>query len=415
MRLLTTFLVLVCLLVGSTLPALAVPTLTISSSGNGVFVLQGNDFQAVGGVQLTIRYDTTTLTNPRVTKGALATAAAIFMPNTNNPGVIIMGMIDPNGVSGSGVLATINFDLPGSSPGVIQSLTADMIDSSSKKIASQVQVINPAAAPGSPGAPTGTASGSSTAPIISATPGVPFQAAPPPATATSPAPGLVLSTPSPVPAEAEKPMAQPILEPPAPPIPAGDLKPQPETAIEKAQPAGAPTAKSQPTHVVHQSVLERFRTFTGGRTPQSLTDIFTTHSMPGIRQEPAIGLADGVSKVRLTVTTQASRTAPNFSLQNARLVSLKMEESNAWLIELLPAKGAHTATLTMIHDGSETEIPLTVVPPFTGTPSLGRSGTLAEGDFRMFLSEHHDLNGDGKRDYLDDYIFTGNYLLRKGK
>jgi len=51
---------------------------------------------------------------------------------------------------------------------------------------------------------------------------------------------------------------------------------------------------------------------------------------------------------------------------------------------------------------------------------LDRSGSVTEADFKLFLSDRgtakktkFDLNGDGKRDFVDEYIFTANYLVNK--
>ncbi len=61
------------------------------------------------------------------------------------------------------------------------------------------------------------------------------------------------------------------------------------------------------------------------------------------------------------------------------------------------------------------EIPLTVSPK--ARVDLIQTDKVSEADFALFLKERgaagapkFDLNGDGKRDYLDDYIFTANYL-----
>ena len=50
---------------------------------------------------------------------------------------------------------------------------------------------------------------------------------------------------------------------------------------------------------------------------------------------------------------------------------------------------------------------------------LVRPRPVTEADFQLFLKERgtpsasrFDLNRDGRRDYLDDYIFTANYLVK---
>jgi hypothetical protein len=52
--------------------------------------------------------------------------------------------------------------------------------------------------------------------------------------------------------------------------------------------------------------------------------------------------------------------------------------------------------------------------------ALSKRGAVTEEDFKLFLKDRgtlkspkYDLNGDGKRDYLDDYIFTANYIVAR--
>jgi len=54
---------------------IAAPALTISSSGNGTFVLQGSAVDGVAALDITVRYDVATLTNPQVTQGGLISGA----------------------------------------------------------------------------------------------------------------------------------------------------------------------------------------------------------------------------------------------------------------------------------------------------------------------------------------------------
>ena len=58
--------------------AFAVSTLTVSSTGNGSFILQGNGMESVAAMDITITFDTTTLTNPRVVHGGLIASALIL-------------------------------------------------------------------------------------------------------------------------------------------------------------------------------------------------------------------------------------------------------------------------------------------------------------------------------------------------
>src|SRR3990172_10169780 len=91
---------------------IAAPALTISSSGNGTFVLQGSAVDGVAALDITVRYDVATLTNPQVTQGGLISGAMMAV-NANVPGTVRMGIIRVTPFSGSGTIATIAFSRTG--------------------------------------------------------------------------------------------------------------------------------------------------------------------------------------------------------------------------------------------------------------------------------------------------------------
>ncbi|MCM2359941.1 MAG: cohesin domain-containing protein [Geobacteraceae bacterium] len=411
------FLVLACLLFCSGTMALAAPQVSISSGGNGVFTLQGTGFQGVGGAYITIRYDTATLANPRVVQGNLA-SGALMAPNITNPGVIILGIIHANGISGSGPLAIITFDRPGSSLGVILSLTADLSDTSGAKIPSLTPRIDNPAGP----SPSPSPADEPTTPPQE--PGT-VQPAPPPAGTAPVLTGGTVTMPGEAGIAGEKPVEQ--ITPEAA-VPAGAAPALPETGdVEPPQPVreapAPPAAKIEHKSVAHKSVLERFRTFQGEKTPKALISLFEQHVMEGISQEPPIVLSDGIASVKLHIQlSPPGREIPNFALKDAKYVSLKKAGENSWVIELLPAKGAYRSTARMHRNGAITEIPLTVAPPIPREAQFGKESALNEAAFILFLKERgtekaprFDLNGDGRRDYIDDYIFTANYLFKSSQ
>jgi hypothetical protein len=74
----------------------------------------------------------------------------------------------------------------------------------------------------------------------------------------------------------------------------------------------------------------------------------------------------------------------------------------------------------MLLGGVTREFPLTVAPKVQ--VDLIKPGTVSEADFALFLKERgtaaapkSDRNADGRRDYLDEYIFTANYLAQQAK
>jgi hypothetical protein len=183
-----------------------------------------------------------------------------------------------------------------------------------------------------------------------------------------------------------------------------------ETAAER------PAAQHVPPPRV-ESVLERFRLFQGEKTVGSLAALFKRDGAVSFSQSPAIAIADGKSSVRLAISGVTGDKAPNFTFHAARFVSLSHTGVGAWEVEVTPEPGAVQAGVTMFMNGTQQEFPLTVTPKVDLVVTKGAG--VGESDFLFFLKERgttsapkFDLNGDGRRDYLDDYIFTANYLLQ---
>jgi len=361
--------------------ALAAPSLTISPSSDSVFVLQGTDFQGVGGLDITISYNTTTLANPRVAQGSLLSGTS-FIPNTGLTGAVRMVAITTKGINGSGPIATITFDLKGSSPGNIISMTGSLIDGNSKPIVARFQVNNPTATDSS----TAKGSDSTTNDVTVA----------PPAAKTSEE------------TVASQPVKAHQVEPAAPAREARAEKTAPE--VEKK-------------YTVINGIIDRFRDFQGEKTPQALIALAKTDKGQAFSQAPPISLSDGETKVKVTLKVDGlDKSAPNIALEGASLVNMEKQGENSWLIVALPNKGVYQANLTVMDGQAITTYPLTVAPP-VAVKITKSDAALSEKDFALFLKERgteknprFDLDGDGNRTYIDEYIYTLNYIVGlKGK
>lgn len=443
MRFLRQLLVLAVLCLGGAASAFALPTISISSSGNGVFVLHARELQSIAGLKVIVNYDSATLANPRVGKGPLGAGATMWLPNASIPGSVVVTLAKEQGLPASGVIATITFDVAASPPGIIRSLQAQVSNvagalvqyrtenpfwrvqneeglTDTKEGATQqgetsgstdTTISTKTTLAGSGQSSSSTTTGGGAAPLQpDATPPAPSEeqaAAAPEAPAETTAEGSRQRSED-QPAEPSESASGGVGTQARAGATADDVQPLESLVREEklSSPAG------------YQSVLEQLRGFTGPKSPKSLTEIFSRHSTPGVRQEPAIGLTDGSTKLRLLVTPHsAGGKAPNFSLSGAQLLALRPGPDGSWVVEVLPAKGSYSATLTIVQGKVETVIPLLVAPPLAG----GEQPKLTESAFAQFLSErgtekspHFDLNGDGRRDYIDDYIFSANYLARKG-
>lgn len=164
------------------------------------------------------------------------------------------------------------------------------------------------------------------------------------------------------------------------------------------------------------SVLERFRTHAGPRTPAALTALFAAPAAATIRQQPEVALSDGDTAVKISIAVGSEQSkAPNIAFEGAKLISLKHNKGDKWDIEALPVAGSWNTTL-ILQTGSVTrEVPLTVAPVLPAGTDLSEQGFIAFlGGPKTSVRPLLDLNNDGKFDYQDDYIFTANYLVRSG-
>ena len=393
-------------------PVFAVSTITTTSGGDGVFLLQGIGVENAAALEITVQYDTATLTNPRVVAGPLiAGAMPVFNPNV--PGTIRILTVTLTPVRGSGVIATMTFDRKGSSPGSITALAARLADINGSPIPSVASITAPPVA----ASESAAASPGTDAPSTPATP---------PSAASTGTPAAPIIVQSPVLVVPGSPSAN-VPETPAASRPSGqDVRPsvpaeagpaqQDRLAMARTSDAtlkGRDAVTAAEKSVYRQtSILERFGTYRGERTPAALMGLFDNESMIGCRQEPPVALSDGKSVVRFVfVSSPGTRTSSDIAVMGAKLLSLKRDpdNTNTWIVDLLPDRGAYQASVAVPLGEVKMIYPLTVAPKIVIRPVRGKTVTMADFD-RYLRKRGKDLNKDGKLDDLDDFIYTANYL-----
>jgi hypothetical protein len=411
-------LLVLCCLLTAPLSAYAVGNISLTSSNGTFFTVMARGFDAPGGFHLTVTYDPTRLSipaNSRVVAGSLA-SGGLFVANTNFTGSLQLIVVSTNAMKGSGPIATISFDRSGDSTGNL-GVSGYVVNTNTAYL--------PATFSGwSDGGGSGniTAGGTDTTTTSTAT----TQTTTSTGTSTgTPVVGGTLTMPSDDTGmrEHKDVPGQPAPVPP-PLVPQephdGDLPPSenPEASAAPEAPVATKKAQEEPLRPV-QSVLEKFRLFTGDKTPATYLALFEAGQGGAFSQNPAVGIADGKSSVKITIFKVAGDRAPNFAFNHAKYLSLRQTGDGEWQVEVVPEKGAVRASISMVTEASQQEIPLTVAPP--ADVDLDKSGSVTEADFQLFLKTRgtddapkFDLNGDGKRDYQDDYIFTANYLVKAG-
>jgi hypothetical protein len=394
------------LLFGTAASGHAAASLTVSDSGNSQFVVQGTGFEGVAGMDVIIQYDNTKLTNPRVVQGELVSSS--LMVTNSEAGKVRFATIDPypKTRSGTGAVATITFDQIGNSAGSVTPVSANLVDVKGKPIpvtissSSNSPVVDQGLQNPAPG---GTLVSGSTAPAGGS--------------GTTNWLGGGVTLPSEGTAVAAKTQEEPSVSTSG----NDQAKEKPAGAIkhEGAQQSDEPKATSGTKATRPASVLEKFRAFTGEKNADAYKALFA-EGVQGVRQEPPIVLSDGITRVKVFIDLPASgKKAPNFLLTGAKVIWITRGEGTTWVVEALPKKGTYDASIKILQDGVVMQTPLTVAPPLPADFKIGAAGRLTDADFAMFLKERgtdkvprFDLNGDGKRDYIDDYIFTANFLAQ---
>jgi hypothetical protein len=357
-------------------------------------------------MDIVLTYDTASLFNLRLQNGGLI-SGALTAVNDRVPGTVRMAIIRTTPMQGSGVIATLTFDRKGTAAGKLTVQSVRLSDLNGKPVSASGQGAN--------AADTGTtASGQSSQEQQGDS-----SSASSAGTQPVPAPGVpIIVLPSAggtdIASEATETMEQ------AAPIE------QAEEPVELArktdrETALSPEAKEKSTHK-RKSVLERFQEYTGARTAKAYISLFELDGAIGFHQEPPVILADGKSAVKVVfISDPGKKDASDVAVSGAKLISMKQDPdyTNTWIAEVRPEKDAYKAGVTVSLQKLTIVFPLAVAP--ARNIDLDKSGKVTEADFALFLQKRgtqkapeFDLNNDGKRDYLDEYIFTANYLAAGG-
>lgn len=386
---------------------------SITPSGGSSFTIQGTNMDGVAGIQLDITYDATSLSTPTVTYGALVSGAMPYA-NTSRPGIIKMAIITTNAFPGSGQIATLSF-AGKSGTGGITSANVGMIDSRGAKVAASATYVNN---------PVGNIPG------LSDSPEVPFSQTPTAQpnqnqttlstqqSTTSTTTPTYLGTVT-LPSD----LQQQVDSQPTPSSTDQVFTQEPPTTgiSEQAPPAGdsLDDKKLDETlqYVVYKAILERFEHYKGSKELSAMAALFEKRVAQNIYQEPAILLSDGKNKAILNIDIPARiNTSPNFAVNGGTLVSFKQDTAakGRWIVEVLPEAGTNRVAFTIIAGAEAFEFPLTVAPPVKTALALDENG------WSRFLKEVgtdkaplYDLNNDGVRNYMDEFVFVANYLARK--
>ena len=372
-------------------------TVTLTPSGGGVFILEGQAFQDVSGLEIALSYDPAMLRDPHIDQGSLI-SGALMMSNTENPGVIRIAAVRQGPVQGSGTIARITFDAAAvqGGGGAVSGLNVSAVSSAGTK--SQLST--------SIGASTQDQAPSSQ--TTSSTAAV----APPVAVAFVPIAPLVPPAVQKDKEERKDAPAQEAVDTAGHAPGTGDVPAVLERSVDTPQSAGSTAREPRSTVLTQKSVLDLFRDFPGPWTVQTANNIFQQEGTLGCRQVPQIAFSDGDTTATLTVIVAAGgKDRPEFTMENGAVLSVvkDRESTNAWNVKVRPEKDAIEASLLVDDGATVRSIPLTVSPRIN--VDLDGSGTINEKDFLLYFQR----GNAGRRNYRVDYIFAANYLVAVGQ
>lgn len=146
-----------------------------------------------------------------------------------------------------------------------------------------------------------------------------------------------------------------------------------------------PAATGSVGFVRIESVLDRMREFKGEKTREALSALFVRMDS-AFSQEPSILLADGSATARVTLRVPYRKgEAPTFSISGGRCVTARATDNNIWILDIMPARGSMSTSVTVLSGGSMTEYPLTVAPPLNLLDP--RSADLVEIEYAVLANE----------------------------
>ncbi len=405
------------------LPAAAASSLVLSNSGAASYILQGVGMENVAALDVTITYSTRLLDNPRLMQGPLVSGAMTAI-NTNTPGTIRVGIVTTKPITGTGIIAAMTFDGKGNAADGIESFKASITNINGGSLPVLVQIINPAVM-----VADSSSGEASQAPIlVSAVPARQFAVQPATTAVITKSEDAEIFEPEIQPAEPEE-EAMPQENPVHAKTAAGQenkaapqSKPQQETKMpqESKKSDGVQTKAPARTIYAQKSILQKFSSYKGYRTPKGLTALFNQDFLLGFTQEPSIVLSDGSSLAKISfIAMNIGNNPPKPEMTEGSISSLvpDPDNTNTWIANVKPDKGAYATSFIVPQEKLTMQFPLTVAPK--ANVDLDNSGTVTENDFLVFLKGQGtlqlDLNGDGKRDYIDDYIFAANFIVERDK
>jgi hypothetical protein len=312
-------------------------SMMISSSGPGEFALFGSQMNDIVAMHVFINYDVSSMSNTSASATGILLAHCRVTSKTTD-GTIEISATGSEPIGEYGNVVVITFD-PASDevPGVINSASVYLTESSGRQSSVPVVINNPKPRPKDPEATPDRWTAAKEAAAKAAEAGTAGEAAT--VRETSGVPGT------------------------SPERPATGEGASLAKVIERSRAGSEP--RPDVAYKVHvcSGLLDRARNAGAGN--KAAPPLPQTAGEPdcSYRQEPGALLSDGKSGARIVMEFEVKGDkAPNFFITGAHCLALK-QTVGAWELELVPLPGALEASVSALYDGMMVVFPLTVAPP----------------------------------------------------
>jgi len=345
-----------------------IASLSISPTGDTSFGLMGIAMEDVEGLQVTITYDVSTMTDVSVSPTGIIAGAKYT--TAVSEGTVRISATENAAVDGSGYIVMLDYArVSDNTPGRITSASVYVTDKHGHESSVPVVIQNPLPQE-TDTLPTGSQAGQEKK-VDPPTGGAPVAAE------TVREGGSSGRT--------------------TPAAPGRGYGGEGEGAYKTPAVSGQGTDTTPHAEVrsffAYKSALTRIREFTGEKSEKNILPFLTGDRDGPFRQEPFVALSDGKSSVRIIMDLDIKGgKGPIFVLRGAQFRALN-PQGGSWTLEVVPVQGVMEASVTAMYDDRIVEFPFVLAPP---------------------LATYLKSRTHFQREYVDTYVALVNRLANGG-
>jgi hypothetical protein len=346
----------------SAAPSFSAMTLHVTTSDDGVYILDGNNVTGVEAVDITINYDATSLANPRV----LIQGGTLTDVSAPAPGMLTVKVFRPD--TDMMFQLQLTFEKRGDSPGGITNVATTVMDTAGRSYDVPANI---------------------------------YHLTPPPAAQSD--------------SKAAADFSSGGIDKIHPKRGTAHLTKREKSILQRFEEFRGTKGLKEFAALFERLDLK-------GTAQEMMCNesqcqiLFDRLDPEKIAQEPAIALSDGKTPVTIKLELEEAEEGhpPDFAMLDAELVSLQKTGEKRWVITAMPIKGTWEANLIVRRGMKTLEFPLVVAPPVKIQDDISeRNFLFALDTYLTDQAAEHTAEGRPFRKFVHEYIFTANYLVKR--